>query len=55
MSGVRSFGFSFVSCMVTIFGLVVVISWVSSLVLFLMPFILSCMILKSFGLVADCL
>ena len=44
-----------VSCIVTIFGFVVVMSCVSSVILFLMPFMLSCRILKSLGLIDGCL
>ena len=40
-----------VSCIVTIFGLSVVVSKASSVILFLIPFILSWIILKSLGLV----
>ena len=40
-----------VSCIVTIFGLSVVVSKASSVILFLMPFMLSWIILKSLGLV----
>ena len=55
MSGVGSFGFNLVSYIVTILGLVVVMSWVSSIVLLRIPFVLSCMILKSLGPVVACL
>ena len=40
-----------VSCIVTIFGFSVVVSKASSVILFLMPFMLSWIILKSLGLV----
>ena len=40
-----------VSCIVTIFGFSVVVSKASSVILFLIPFMLSWIILKSLGLV----
>ena len=54
-SGVLSLGFSLVPWIVTIFGFVVLMSCVSSVILFLMPFMLSCRILKSLDLVEGCL
>ena len=50
MSGVFSFGFSLVSCIVTILGFVESIKCLSSVILFLMPFMFNCIILKSLGL-----
>ena len=50
MSGVFSFGFSLVSCIVTILGFVESIKCLSSEILFLMPFMFNCSILKSLGL-----
>ena len=49
MSGFLRFEFSLVSWIVTIFGFVVLMSCVSSVILFLMPFMLSCNILKTLG------
>ena len=51
MSGVFSLGLSLVSWTVTIVGLVVWISCLSSVILFRIPFILICIILKSLSLV----
>ena len=54
MLGVGSLGFSFDSCTV-ISGLVVFARWESSVILFLMPFILIWRILRFLGLGGVCL
>ena len=51
MIGIFSLGWSFVSCTVNIIGLVVLISCLSSVSLFLIPFMLIWIILKSLSLV----
>ena len=55
MFGVGSLGFSFDSCIVIISGLVVFARWESSVILFLIPFILIWRILRFFGLGGFCL
>ena len=55
MLGVGSLGFSFDSCIVIISGLVVFARWESSVILFLMPFMLIWRILRFLGLRGVCL
>ena len=55
MFGVGSLGFSFDSCIVIISGLVVFARWESSVILFLIPFILIWRILRFLGLGGVCL